>query len=241
VFVTVHGISRNVEEHASLFAPFAEARGVVLVAPAFTEANEDYQRVGRSERGPRADEALDAILAEVHALTGVDTRRHTLFGFSGGGQFAHRYLMAHPTRVKRAALGAPGWYLFPDPRKPYPYGLGHSVETPGVPFEPDRFLRVPIAVFVGGDDVSDYHLRVNRTVNRLQGRTRVERAKRWRVAMRRAAKARGLKPRVRCVVVPGIGHSFADFMRDGELGERVFAFLYGDAKRVPPETPVSLG
>src|SRR4029077_13358351 len=57
VFVTVHGISRNVDEHATLFAPFAEARGVVLVAPAFTEAdNEDYQRVGRGGRGVRADQ-----------------------------------------------------------------------------------------------------------------------------------------------------------------------------------------
>src|SRR5262249_4690698 len=154
---------------------------------------------------------LDAILAEVQALTGVDTRRCTLLGFSGGAQFAHRYLMAHPRRVERAALGAPGWYLFPDHRKPYPYGLGPSDESPGVDFEPDRFLHVPIAVFVGADDTGEANLRLNPDVNHQQGLTRVERAKRWTMAMRHAAEARGLKPRVHCTVVPGIGHSFADF------------------------------
>src|SRR5512147_785390 len=32
VLVDVHGISRNVEEHATLLAPFAERYGVILVA-----------------------------------------------------------------------------------------------------------------------------------------------------------------------------------------------------------------
>jgi len=241
VFVTVHGISRNVDEHATMFAPFAEARGVVLIAPSFTEAdNEDYQRVGRGESGKRSDQALNDILDEVHALTGVDTHRYTLFGFSGGAQFAHRYLMAHPRRIERAALGAPGWYLFPDPRKPYPYGLGPSADSPGVHFDPEHFLRVPVTVFVGADDVGDVNLRVNPEVNRQQGLTRVQRAKRWTAAMRHAAELQGLKPRVRCEVVPGIGHSFADFMQKGQLGERVFGFLYGDAPRAPGDTSVSL-
>ena len=185
---------------------------MVLVAPSFTEAdNEDYQRVGRGEGGKRADQALNAILYEVHRLAGVDTHRYTIFGFSGGAQFAHRYVMAHPKRVERAALGAPGWYLFPDPKKPYAYGLRPSAESPGVHFEPDRFLRVPITVFVGADDVTDVNLRVNPEVNHQQEITRVERAKRWTAAMRHAAEARGLKARVHCVVVPGIGYLFADF------------------------------
>ena len=69
LFVSAHGISRNAEEHATLFAPFAEQRGVVLVAPIFDPAgHEDYQRLGRKGHSQRADVALDVILDEVRTL-----------------------------------------------------------------------------------------------------------------------------------------------------------------------------
>lgn len=86
VFVTVHGISRNAEEHARLFAPFAERYGVVLVAPLFP-ANRftKYQQLGKAGDGKRADQALHQILSEVGTLTGAAIDRLYLFGFSGGG------------------------------------------------------------------------------------------------------------------------------------------------------------
>ena len=233
VFVTVHGISLNVEEHAKLFAPYAEASGVVLVAPAFTgDSNDDYQRLGRAGRGTRSDRVLEAILNEVHSLTGADIHRFALFGFSGGAQFAHRYVMAHPERVSRAAVGAAGWYMFPDPRLPYPYGLGSSDELSDVHFDPNLFLRVPITVFVGRDDIGEKNVDMSEQVVQLQGRTRLERAERWTAAMRRAATERGMTPVVQCVEVSGIHHSFSQFMLKGQLGERVFGFLYADAASV---------
>ena len=230
VFVTAHGISRNVEEHAALFAPFAEQHGVVLVAPAFTEqGNDDYQRLGRAGRGSRSDVALEDILDEVQRLTGAATGKFCLFGYSGGAQFAHRFTLAHPDRIERAIIGAAGWYLFPDSGTPYPYGLGASAELPDLRFDPDRFLRVPILVVVGGADTGSKNLRQGADLDRQQGTTRVERAERWAQAMRREAQARGLEPRVSCVQVPGIGHSFGQLMREGGLGERVFGFMFGSA------------
>jgi poly(3-hydroxybutyrate) depolymerase len=227
VFVAVHGISRNAEEHASFFAPYAEARSVVLVAPWFTGSrHEDYQRLGR--KGERADLALDRMLAEVASLTGARIDKIYLFGFSGGAQFAHRYAMAHPEKVSRAVAGAAGWYTFPDPGTSYPYGLALAPgELRGVRFDSDAFLRVPIAVFVGGADVDDDNLRRNRRVDAQQGLTRVDRARHWVAAMSDAARARGLEPRAMLVQVPEIHHSFAEFMREGGLGERTFAFLFG--------------
>src|SRR5262245_5041048 len=66
VFVAVHGISRNVADHASRFSLHCEEHGVVMVAPHFQEGKwGDYQRLGREGRGPRADQALDGILEEV--------------------------------------------------------------------------------------------------------------------------------------------------------------------------------
>lgn len=228
VFVDVHGISRNVEEHAALFTPYAEKYGVVLVAPSFTKKGHDgYQWLGPEDGGRRADLDLEAILREVHELTGATTARFYLFGFSGGAQFAHRYALAHPDRVAGAAIGAAGWYTFPDSGTAYPYGLAAGSELSGVRFDPQRFLRVPMTVFVGIDDVLGESLRRNPEVDRQQGTTRRERAQRWVAAMRQAAEARGLEPRVACQQVPGIKHSFRQFMLEGDLGARVFEALFG--------------
>jgi hypothetical protein len=91
LMVSVHGISRNARQHAKLLSSMAELYGVIVLAPLFSEKQfPDYQRLGRLRRGPRADLALDRIVGEVLYLTGADSERLYLFGYSGGGQFAVR-------------------------------------------------------------------------------------------------------------------------------------------------------
>jgi len=227
MFVTVHGISRNVEEHATLFVPYAEQYGVVLVAPLFTrDRSAGYQWLSPDRSGQRADQTLDAILAEVAASTAARPSPFYLFGFSGGAQFAHRYAFAHPERVAAAALGAPGWYTFPDARRFFPYGLQSGAAAHGLTFDARRLLRVPFTVIVGASDTTDYHLRRNAGLDRQQGATRLDRARRWVDAMRAAARAQGIEPRVEFEQVPGIEHNFRQFMERGELGNRVFEALF---------------
>jgi hypothetical protein len=106
-------------------------------------------------------------------------------------------------------------------------------------FEPDRFLRVPMTVFVGGDDTGAQSLRGSPELDRQQGTVRRERARNWVEAMRRAAQARGLPPLVTWDEVPGIRHSFAQFMHEGGLGERVFATLFGPPALPPARLPTA--
>jgi len=228
LFVAVHGISRNGYEHACLFSTYCEEFGVVLVAPQFeVEQSKDYQRLGRLGHGPRADVALNSILEETAWMTGAATDRIHLFGFSGGAQFAHRYTMAHPHRVARAVVAAAGWYTFPDTRKRFPYGIRTSRDLPHVRFDPLEFLRVPITVIVGDRDTTSVDLRCTGRVNRQQGENRVERARNWVGAMRAAARAHRLDPLVSFESIPGGDHSFTNLMQGGQLGERVFAALFG--------------
>jgi pimeloyl-ACP methyl ester carboxylesterase len=228
MFVTVHGISRNAEEHAKLLADHAEKYGVVLLAPCFTAAhNDDYQRLGRAGRGSRADLVLDSMIEDVASSTGAVSDKVYLFGFSGGAQFVHRYTMAHPERVARAVVVAAGWYTFPDTETPYPYGIGASPDLPGLTFDPAEFLRVPIAVFVGEADLTSDNLRRNAAVDRQQGLTRLERAQRWVAAMRRAAVDYDVEPRVSYESVAGIHHSFKQFVLEGGLADRAFVWLFG--------------
>jgi pimeloyl-ACP methyl ester carboxylesterase len=147
-----------------------------------------------------------------------------LFGYSGGGQFVHRYVMAHPEGVRGGIVAASGWYTFPDPSVQYPYGIRADSDLPGVRLRPGAFLRVPMLAVVGGDDRErDENLRRSRALDRVQGRNRVERARHWVHAMRKAAEARDAA-RVELALLEGAGHSFEDSMKAG-LGELVADYL----------------
>ena len=234
VFVSVHGISRNSIQQAYLFAPFAERYGMVMVAPYFPEPPFwDYQFLGRNGRGERADIALERILDEVGKLTHAKTGKLYLFGYSGGGQFVHRFALVHPERVAKLAIGAAGWYTMPDPRLRYPYGTKVSArQLTGVAFDPERFLRVPAMVFVGAEDIlQDPKLNKSYRVDRLEGTTRVERARKWAAAMQNAARAHGLNTEYSVELLPGAAHSFSQCMDVGHMGESVFSFFFPDQRQ----------
>src|SRR5262245_32847657 len=229
LFIAVHGLSRNVVEHATLFAGYCERFGAVLVAPHFDEQQgNDFQRLGRTGHGTRSDHALDTIVEDVVHRTGAVAAPVHLFGFSGGAQFCHRYTMAYPHRVAGAVLAAAGWYTFPDPLLKYPYGIRSTRGLPNVRFDPEEFLRVPMTVIVGDRDVAGEHLRSTEQVHQQQGRNRLERARNWVAAMQAAAAERRLESRVHLEVIPGGDHVFAGLMETRALGDRVFAALFGN-------------
>ena len=211
-----------------MFAPYCERFGVVLVVPRYTpEQHSDYQRLGRLGRGVRADQVLDKCLAEVSLLTGADTTQFNLFGYSGGAQFAHRYLMAHPHRIAKAALVAAGWYTFPDHTEKFPYGIRPTRRLPDVVFNPEEFLHVPVDVFVGELDRNTKNLRKTKRTLEQQGKNRLERGRNWVAAMQIAGNTYGIETAVTFTSVPNTDHSFLRFCRRGALVKRVFKSLFG--------------
>lgn len=229
ILVTVHGISRNAREHAERFAPFAERYGVVVVAPRFGRKRfPRYQRLAPDRHGHRPDAVMEDIVAEVRNLLALDDSPLHLFGFSGGGQFVHRYLMTKPGRVERAVVGAAGWYTFPDERKRFPRGL-RAARGGDSPTLDRAFLRVPVAVVVGDSDVErNAALNKSPRIDRQQGATRLERGRNWIDAMQQAARAEGLDTPYRFQALPGIEHHFGRAMSQGRMGEAVFGFLFGE-------------
>ena len=227
VLTYIHGLSGNFHEQAKAFISYCESYGIVLIAPHFSEEQHaDYQRLGRLGRGKRADMFLNSCLEEVTSLTGVDTTQINLLGYSGGAQFAHRYLMAHPNRVSRAVVVAAGWYTFPDTQLKFPYGIRSSRKLPRVIFNPEEFLRVPVTVLVGDQDVDLNGLRSTSQLDEQQGKNRMQRARNWVAAMRAAADAYGIESYVSCITVPEVGHAFSGFCQQGVLVERVFSALF---------------
>jgi pimeloyl-ACP methyl ester carboxylesterase len=224
--VAVHGISRNDSEIAEHFAPLADHYGIVLVVPRFgADRFPDYQRLGR--RGPEADRALLRLLEQLQASGVIAPGKVRLFGHSGGAQFVHRFVMAHPGRVARYVASAAGWYTLPDPSLPFPEGIGSCAERPDLAFHPDAFLTVPGHVLVGTRDVSaGPSLRRSGALDAAQGSTRLERARHYVAAMARAAEARGLTPPLRLDTIADAAHRFRGLARRGGIVALTGAALF---------------
>ena len=204
--VCIHGISRNALEHVYAFRQQADDMGFPVVAPIFDRAAyRGYQTLG-ARSGWNALAAFDLLLDEITAEFGA--RAVNLFGFSGGGQFAHRFAMARPARVGAFAIASAGWYTFPSASARYPRGLAGDGPVRG---DAGGFLSIPMLVAVGSSDVDrDATLRQGKKIDAQQGRDRVARAKNWTVAVNEAARDRGLPPPAVFVELAGAKHSFAE-------------------------------
>lgn len=229
VLVSVHGVSRNAEEHIELLRPLADRHGVLLVAPVFAaDRFGDFQRLGRKGRGPRADLALIRMLNELSLATGWDTSRIDMFGFSGGAQFAHRFAFAHPQRVRRLVLGAAGWYTMPDDTLPYPYGIADASGLDAVRLNTVAAARLPTLVLIGerDDRADDEELNRSQVICGSQGLTRLQRAQSWTQAMNTFAADRGEPEQVSLVTLPGVDHSFRNAVIEGGLAAQLFRHCY---------------
>lgn len=230
IMYTIHGISRNAEEHIQGFIPQAERYGTVMIAPLFTkEAFPRYQQLGTSVNQERADMAFDHVLQDAHEWLEIPPAPMRMFGFSGGGQFVHRYAMFYPKRVARMVLAAPGWYTFPDPERKYPYGIKSSRDWPNLKFAMDKFLQIPTRVLTGEeDDLRDKDLNKTREIDSFQGLNRVERAERWTAAARALGRSYDISTDFHLENVPNASHAYESYLAHQPFAEQIFDFLFED-------------
>lgn len=227
--IVIHGVGRGARSSAEQLVLLAERYGVILVAPLFSaDRYPDYQSLGLTEQGERADQALERIVSDFISHTGSSADMLNLFGFSGGAQFVHRFAMAYPERVARLVAGSAGWYTFPDEDVPYPSGTRFSTSSTDRFMVQERFLKVPALVFVGERDTErGTNFCQSPEVDEQQGTTRVERGRRWIEAMQSAAKVRNLDTEYRYMIAPGAGHSLKECLALSDVGEISFHFLFG--------------
>ena len=224
----IHGISRNYAEHAELFAAACLATNTALIVPRFSKRGyRGYQRLRRGRRGLTAAEALQAVLSDAQQqLGGNTTTGLRLFGFSGGAQFVHRFSLVHPDLVGRQVVTAAGYYTLPQRTTPYPYGLKssrqHNLDARG-------FL-VPTRVLVGDrDTVRDEDLRTNPDLDRIQGRHRLDRARRYVLAVRAFAACCGHSPSCSIQLLKNSDHELSTCDGNGGLVDKTMRFLVPDA------------
>jgi pimeloyl-ACP methyl ester carboxylesterase len=238
LLICVHGFTRQPLEQAAAFAPLARERGWALLLPVFDDRrHRRYAQLSSASdaRRLRADQALIDLVERVRRSHPLPQDGWGLFGFSAGAQFAHRFALLHPQRLGALALGAAGWYTWPQTGRPWPQGLDDAPEPP----QTEAFLRLPMALWVGERDVvADRHLRDDEELNLWQGPHRMLRAQAWSAAVADARAGLGLLPPV-LHTIPRAGHSFPACDRRGALAAAVVDFIAGSAPACDGLTNIS--
>ncbi len=200
VVVAVHSTGRDVHGTLEPWIECAVAHGAIVLAPLFPGGVGDPNDLNNYKtllyRGVRFDLILLGMLEEAAQRWHFDDRRFVLYGFSGGGQFVHRFAYLHPGRRKAVVVGAPGSVTLPDDTRAWPEGTGDIEAVFGIPLELDALRSVPFRVLVGELDTDT----ANMAPGTPPGDTRLRRALALTGALARAAVP------VEIQIVAGVGH-----------------------------------
>ena len=201
--VLVHGTGRTAERYRTMSRDFAEQHGCIVLAPLFPAGIIDpsdlhgYKRL--AYRDIRFDRVLLDMVDEVGQRFRVGTERFLLHGFSGGGQFAHRFAYLHPDRLSALSIGAPGRVTRINPDVPWWLGTADLAERFGVELDLPALRRVPVQMLVGDQDLDTAE--IAEPGLDAGGVTRIERL----TALRDNFETHGIP--VRFELLPGIAHS----------------------------------
>lgn len=162
ILVAVHGTERGNQAMRDLFSDLAEAFNLIILAPLFPcGVEEPYDRDNYKYieyRGIRFDLILLSMIDEVAARYGVDAERFSLFGFSGGAHFVHRFYYLHPQRLSALSVCAPGSPTLLDSQKPWWVGVADMEARFGRPLDPAALRAVPVHLAVGDADTDTWEI-----------------------------------------------------------------------------------
>lgn len=207
--VLQHGTGRRGPQYRDSFADWAENHGCLVLAPLFPAGIGDPDDLHNFKfiryQDIRFDQVLLAMVDEVAARFNVRTERFLLHGFSGGGQFVHRFAYLHPDRLDGLSIGAPGRITYIDQDSPWWIGLKTFEEEFGQPARIDELREVPVQMVIGALDVETWEINNPGGSNWMDGAdaygtTRIERLQ----ALRDNFTDHGIA--VRFDVVPGVAH-----------------------------------
>ncbi|HEX5458506.1 MAG TPA: hypothetical protein VFX20_00900 [Steroidobacteraceae bacterium] len=204
--VVVHGSDFRHEVTCRYFAALAEETGCVVLAPLFAPA-------GAANPDPNGFKFLrsshaeyDRVLLDLVEVAGerlaCARERFFLFGFSGGAQFAHRFLYVHPTRLHAVSIAAPGMVTLIDPARPAWVGTQGLGALCGNDLDLPQVQRVAVQLLVGSEDAKPHVGGAGRELYDHAGGNRIERLR----TLRTNYQAYGISVSHR--EVPGTGHDF---------------------------------
>lgn len=191
ILFVFHGAGRNAVEYRNAWIEEANSREVIIIAPKFSSTDfpggdgynlgnvfVDGDNPSPTSLHPEADWAfsvIEPLFDDVKAKLGNTSSTYNIFGFSAGGQFAHRFLMFKPNaRLNQMVASASGWYTVPDATVEFPYGIGNC------PIEnnsPSNYFSKNMTIQIGTQDNDPNATALRRnSASDVQGTNRYDRA-----------------------------------------------------------------
>ena len=191
ILFVFHGNGRNVVEYRNAWIEEANNREFIVITPKFSSADfpggdgynlgnvfEDGDNPSVSSLNDEQDWAfsvIEPLFDEVKSQLGNVSSTYNIFGFSAGGQFAHRFVMFKPeARVNKIVASASGWYTVPDVNVEFPYGIDNS-PIENIPASNYFSRNMTIQIGTLDNNPNAAALRRNPTVDQ-QGTNRYDRA-----------------------------------------------------------------
>ncbi|KAF5388785.1 hypothetical protein D9757_005676 [Collybiopsis confluens] len=206
--VVVHGISREVDGYMEGMRSLCEQHACALLCPLFPEGvpnpkhKNSYKELYSSKT--RFDTILLSIIDQAAQSWELYTEQFYLHGFSGGGQFVHRFMYLHPDRLAAVSIGAPGRLTAPDLQSPWPEGIADVQQVFALPeIQFDKMASIPVQFVIGERDVKTSMIEGMKDPTKFEmeaGQTRMERI-RW---LKAAWETVGIASEL--TVVSGAGH-----------------------------------
>ncbi|MBL4639164.1 MAG: hypothetical protein JKY57_01405 [Kordiimonadaceae bacterium] len=152
----IHGSLRTAEGYRDAFIDFADKHNCIVLVPLFpigilgVDDKHSYKYIRHAELN--YDQVLHDMEDEVRARFKRLRPKMLMHGFSGGGQFAHRYLYLNPNKLIAVSVGAPGTVSQLDPSLKWWPGTANFKELFG--HEPNlKAMRgVNIQLIIGEND-----------------------------------------------------------------------------------------
>ncbi len=226
VIFIIHGNSRDVERYINLWLEPSKDKNVILVAPHFTRSN--YSNFGTLQiarssgkilknQSNNLKNSLSLFFTYFKNKYNLQTSTYSIFGFSAGSQFAHRYLLfSDDIQVDRVVLGSAGWYTFLN-NEPYPYGMRN------MPIERERyewFLSREVLFILGAKDNDPNHESLNNSKGaKQQGSNRFDRGQNYFKNLVIFSEENEIAFRWRYKVIDDLDHSTS------AISENAFPFL----------------
>ena len=156
ILVAQHGTGRAMFDMRNAFGEFGRYNDCLVLAPLFPvgplgDGNSDGFKYIR-EGDIRYDLVLLGMIDEVAGRYGVNADKVFLYGYSGGGHFAHRFFYLHPDRLRAVSIGAPGSVTLPDETHDYWVGCRNLEALFGTRLDVAAMRQVPVHQVVGGAD-----------------------------------------------------------------------------------------
>lgn len=158
LLVWVHGTGRKLTAiYEEELVSFADRTPCAILAPLFPAGLDgpndldSYKKLRSASL--RSDQALLSILDEVATRwPEILTDKIFMMGFSGGGQFAQRFLYLYPERLAAVSVGAPGRVTMLDFSQKWPIGVADTEILFGRSVDLNRIQEVAIQLVVGSED-----------------------------------------------------------------------------------------